>query len=223
MELDEMLQDTNIDDSIENLEDMENELQNDVAMAAVAAGVGVANQGMDIITKGSKLVGDALAWSDKVSDKAADVQKIKDILKFIEKEQSTLVLYAGKLLTKSIKGLSLQAHAITLALDEVHYLAKAVKVKSMDTRDFIEMQDELSEGRRFYRPTEESQELWGMSLESLLGTLKDAYTRTRKVREKMQRVQADIVMVQADIKSMVTLAKHNVDNRVREMTDNYKK
>jgi hypothetical protein len=70
---------------------------------------------------------------------AADVERIKGVLDFIKKEQVTLVQYAGKLLTHSISALSLNAHDIAKALEDVHFLARSVKSKSIDTKDYIEM------------------------------------------------------------------------------------
>jgi len=38
----------------------------------------------------------------------------------------------------------LNAHDITKALEDVHFMARACKSKAIDTKDYIEMQDELA-------------------------------------------------------------------------------
>lgn len=46
---------------------------------------------MDVVERGAKLIGDAVEWADKVTDEAADVDRIKGVLDFIKAEQVTLV------------------------------------------------------------------------------------------------------------------------------------
>lgn len=83
---------------------------------AINAGMDIADKGLDLIEKGAGLIGKGLEWADKVTDEAADVERIKGVLDFIKKEQHVLVQYAGKLLTHSITALSMNAHDITMAL-----------------------------------------------------------------------------------------------------------
>ena len=61
------------------------------AAAAITAGTEAAGVVMDSVEKGAKLIGDAVEWADKVTDEAADVQRIKGVLDFIKKEQHVLV------------------------------------------------------------------------------------------------------------------------------------
>jgi len=60
-------------------------------IAGIKAGTEAADKVMDIVERGAALVGDALEWADKVTDEAADVERIKGVLDFIRAEQSTLV------------------------------------------------------------------------------------------------------------------------------------
>ena len=41
---------------------------------------------MDIVERGAGLIGDSIKWADKVTDEAADVERIKGVLDFIRKE-----------------------------------------------------------------------------------------------------------------------------------------
>jgi hypothetical protein len=85
-----------------SLREMENslgsaklELQNMVdpvtVIAGIKAGTEAADKVMDVVERGAKRIGDAVEWADKVTDEAADVERIKGVLDFIKKEQVTLV------------------------------------------------------------------------------------------------------------------------------------
>jgi hypothetical protein len=65
-------------------------------MAGIKAGTEAAGAVMDVVERGAKLISDAIEWADKTTDEAADVERIKSVLDFIQQEQSTLVQYAGK-------------------------------------------------------------------------------------------------------------------------------
>ena len=52
------------------------------------------------------MIGDAVEWADKITTEAADVERVKAVLEFIEKEQGTLQQFTGDLLTKAVTSLS---------------------------------------------------------------------------------------------------------------------
>jgi len=197
------------------------ELQNMVdpitAIAAVKAGTEAADKVMDVVERGAKLVGDAVKWADQVTDEAADVERIKGVLDFIKQEQHVLVQYAGKLLTQSISALSLNAHDITKALEDVHFLARAVKSKSIDTKDYIEMQDELAGGAKLSKMTQDQLDLWQLTLESLLDTLETSHKKTHEIRIKLEQISRDIVKLKATIEGMVATAQTNVNARIAQL------
>jgi len=201
------------------------ELQNMVdpitAIAAVKAGTEAADKVMDVVERGAKLVGDAVKWADQVTDEAADVERIKGVLDFIKQEQHVLVQYAGKLLTQSISALSLNAHDITKALEDVHFLARAVKSKSIDTKDYIEMQDELAGGAKLSKMTQDQLDLWQLTLESLLDTLETSHAKTHEIRVKLENISRDIVKLKATIEGMVATAQTNVDARIAQLQREY--
>ena len=58
-----------------------------------------------------------------------------------------------------------------------------VKSKSVDTKDYIMMQDELSEGKKMTQLSDDQLDLWEMTLESLLDTLTAAVEHTTVIRE----------------------------------------
>lgn len=156
MQLNSMIDAQHLQGTIVNLKQQENNLMNaklDIqnlvdpmtVIAGVKAGTEAAGAVMDVVERGAALIGDAIEWADKTTDEAADVDRINGVLEFIRAEQTTLVQYAGKLLTHSISALSLNAHDITKALEDVHFMARAVKSKSIDTKDYIQMQDELAD------------------------------------------------------------------------------
>jgi len=107
------------------------------AIAAVKAGTEAAGEVMDVVERGAALIGDAIEWADKTTDEAADVERIQGVLDFVRTEQSTLVQYAGQLLTQSVSSLSLNAHDIKKACADVGYMAKSVKAKSEDVKSYI--------------------------------------------------------------------------------------
>merc|ERR1712110_1160232 len=118
---------------------MQNLVDPATAIATVNAGADAADKVMNVVERGAGMVNDAIKWADKVTDEAADVNRIRGVLDFIRAEQSTLVQYAGSLLTKSISALSLNAHEITKSIEDVHFMAKSVKAKAIDTKDYIEL------------------------------------------------------------------------------------
>jgi len=64
------------------------------------------------------------------------------------------------LLTHSISALSLNAYDITKALEDVHFMAREVKTKALDTKLYIELQDELSGGASMSTMTQDQLDLW---------------------------------------------------------------
>lgn len=71
-------------------------------------------------------------------------------------------------------------------------MARAVKSKSIDTKDYIEMQDELSTGK-IDTLSQDQLDLWELTLESLLDTLESAATKTHEIRVKLEVISRDIV------------------------------
>jgi hypothetical protein len=74
----------------DNLYGAKLELQNLVdpmtVIAGIKAGTEAADKVMDVVERGAKLIGDAVEWADKVTDEAADVERIKGVLDFIKQE-----------------------------------------------------------------------------------------------------------------------------------------
>lgn len=68
------------------------------------------------------------------------------------------------MLTQSITLLSLNALEISKALEDVYFLAKVVKSKSGDTKDYIDAQDALSGGKVVMTLTDDQKELWQITL-----------------------------------------------------------
>ena len=102
MNLNSMVDPHALQPTILNLQNLENnlygaklELQNladpMTVIAGIKAGTEAADKVMDVVERGAKLIGDAIEWADKVTDEAADVERIKGVLDFIKAEQSTLV------------------------------------------------------------------------------------------------------------------------------------
>jgi hypothetical protein len=60
-------------------------------MAAIKGGIEIADQALDVVERGVGMIGKAVEWADKVTDEAADVERIRGVLDFIKKEQMTLV------------------------------------------------------------------------------------------------------------------------------------
>lgn len=161
---------------------------------------------MDVVERGAALVGSAIEWADKTTDEAADVERINGVLEFIRQEQSTLVQYAGKLLTHSISALSLNAHDISKALEDVHFMARSVKSKSIDTKDYIELQDELAGESKSSTISPDQLDLWELTLESLLDTLETTHAKVNTIRLKLETISRDIVELKATIEGMVATA-----------------
>ena len=105
-------------------------------------GAKTAGEVLEVVSKGAGLIKDAVEWSGEAADKAADVKRVKAVMKFIKDEQNVLVEYTGDLLSESITSLSLGANNITSVLEDVHYLAKTVKSHTKDAKDYLEMMDE---------------------------------------------------------------------------------
>jgi len=121
------------------------------------------------------------------------------------------------LLTHSISALSLNAHDITKALEDVHFLARAVKSKSIDTKDYIEMQDELAGDAKLATLSQDQLDLWQLTLESLLDTLESAHAKTQAIRLKLETISRDIVTLKATIEGMVATAGTNVNARIDQL------
>jgi len=190
-------------------------------IAGVKAGTEAIDKVMDVVERGADLVGKAIEWADKTTDEAADVERINGVLEFIRAEQSTLVQYAGKLLTHSISALSMNAHDITKALEDVHFMAKAVKSKSTDTKDYIEMQDELAGESKLSTISPDQLDLWELTLESLLDTLETTHAKVNTIRVKLETISRDIVQLKATIEGMVATAQVNVNARMEELQREY--
>ena len=100
----------------------------------------------EIVKKGIAFIGKAVVWADKVTDEAADVPRIKGVLDWVQQQQAILVKYTGDKLTETIKDLSLTTLEITQSLEDLYFLSDMVKIKTEDTKAYIMMQDELTEG-----------------------------------------------------------------------------
>lgn len=70
---------------------MENLVDPATAIATVNAGVETADKVMDVVERGAGMINDAIKWADKVTDEAADVNRIKGVLDFVKAEQVVLV------------------------------------------------------------------------------------------------------------------------------------
>lgn len=115
----------------------------------------------------------------------------------------------------------MNAHDITKALEDVHFMARAVKSKSIDTKDYIEMQDELSGGKKLSTLSQDQLDLWELTLESLLDTLESSQTKTSDIRIKLEKISRDIVQLKATIEGMVATAQSQVDARIATLQREY--
>ena len=88
-----------------------------------------------------------------------------------------------------------------------------VKSKSVDTKDYIMMQDELSEGADMTQLTDDQLDLWEMTLESLLDTLTAAVEHTSTIKEKLEYISRALVVIKSDVTTMIVTAKDNVRER----------
>lgn len=190
-------------------------------VAAIKAGTEAADKVIDVVERGAKLAGEAISAIDNATDEAADVERIKGVLDFVKAEQATLVQYAGKLLTHSISALSLNAHDITKALEDVHFLAKGVKAKSIDTKDYIEMQDELAGDKKLSTISDDQLDLWELTLESLLDTMETAQKKSTEIRTQLEKISRETVQLKATIEGMVATAQVNVDARIAQLQKEY--
>lgn len=97
MQLNNMIDPNALQATIMNLKQQESnllntsiEIQNLVdpmtVIAGIEAGTEAADKVMDVIERGTKLVGDAIEWADKTTDEAADVERINGVLEFIRAE-----------------------------------------------------------------------------------------------------------------------------------------
>lgn len=118
------------------------------------------------------------------------------------------------------------AHDINKCLEDVHFMAKAVKSKAIDTKDYIVFQDDLAEeagGKKISTMSKDQLDLWAMTLETLIETLEEAKTKTGGIREKLDQTTVDTVKLKALIEGMVATAQANVDAQVanleRELED----
>lgn len=72
-------------------------------------------------------------------------------------------------------------------------MAKSVKAKSVDTKDYIEMQDELSGGKKISTLSQDELDLWELSLESLLDTLETSQKQANAIRVKLESISRETV------------------------------
>jgi len=97
LQLNSMIQPEQFQGSIMNLRQRENQLLNAkmgiqnlvdpvTAMAAIKAGTEAAGEVMDVVERGTALIGQAIEWADKTTDEAADVERIQGILDFVRQE-----------------------------------------------------------------------------------------------------------------------------------------
>jgi glycerate-2-kinase len=113
-------------------------LQNNVDPATVKVA-------MEVVDKVGEFVGAAVKWIDESSDKAADVERITAALTVVRDNRVTLVQYSEELLDKSIKALVLSAHQVYGAMQLVKSMAKIVKTKSVDTKEWMDSIAELDD------------------------------------------------------------------------------
>jgi hypothetical protein len=66
--------------------DLQNLVDPMTVIAGIKAGTEAADKVMDVVERGAALIGDAVEWADKVTDEAADVERIKGVLDFIKTE-----------------------------------------------------------------------------------------------------------------------------------------
>jgi len=167
-------------------------------MAAINGGLEIADKTITVVERTAGLIGKAVEWADKATDKAADTKRVTEVLDFIKKEQTTLVHYAGKLLTQSISLLSMNALEISNAVQDCYFLAKVVKAKSADTKIYIEAQDAIATGV-MTTLTDDQKELWKLTLQNLVQTLDQSAKSCKTIREKLDKIARDIT----DLKSMI--------------------
>jgi len=96
-------------------------------------------------------------------------------------------------------------------------MAKSVKAKSIDTKDYIEMQDELSAGKKISTLSQDELDLWELSLESLLDTLESSHKQANEIRVKLEGISRETVILKATIEGMVATAQVNVDARIKQL------
>jgi hypothetical protein len=97
-------------------------------------------------------------------------------------------------------------------------MARAVKSKSIDTKDYIQMQDELADPTKSIQSVSQDQmDLWELTLENLLDTLETSETKVREIRIKLEGISRDIVQLKATIEGMVATAQVNVNARIEEL------
>lgn len=147
---------------------------------------------MDVVNKGVNIIKDGIAWADEVTDKMANVEEVKALLSWVQDQSSLLVKYTGDMLTTSLVGLSTNANELMKSMQEVYFLAKSVKSKASDTRDYIQWQDDLADGGNA-TPNEDQMELWHITLETLIDCLDTSYERTKEIRLGLEAIQDDLV------------------------------
>jgi len=56
------------------------------AMMAVDKGLTIVDKGITVVERAAGLIGKGVEWADKVTDEAADVKRISEVLDFVKKE-----------------------------------------------------------------------------------------------------------------------------------------
>jgi len=126
---------------------------------------------MTVVDKVGEFVGAAVKWIDESSDKAADVERITAALNVVRDNRVTLVQYSEQLLDKSIKALTLSADQVYKAMQLVKSMAKIVKVKSVDTKEWMDSIAELDD-------PQDMLDTWAVAVQELTYVLTTAHERT---------------------------------------------
>jgi len=126
---------------------------------------------MEVVDKVGEFVGAAVKWIDESSDKAADVERITAALNVVRDNRVTLVQYSEQLLDKSIKALTLSADQVYKAMQLVKSMAKIVKVKSVDTKEWMDSIAELDD-------PQDMLDTWAVAVQELTYVLTTAHERT---------------------------------------------
>lgn len=131
---------------IQNLDFISNELNDGIKkltwLQQKDEGIDVKG-GIKIAEEALGMVAGAIQYVGKATDDAADVKRVEEVLAFVRQEKVILVRYTGDMLTESITVLNQSANKMYKSMQKVKSLAKGVKNKAVDIRDWTESFDEL--------------------------------------------------------------------------------
>jgi hypothetical protein len=180
-------------------------LQNNIDPATVAVA-------MTVVDKVGEFVGAAVKWIDESSDKAADVERITAALSVVRDNRVTLVQYSEELLDKSIKALVLSAHQVYGAMQLVKSMAKIVKTKSVDTKEWMDSLAELDD-------PQDQLDTWAVAVQELTVVLQVAHQRTTEIHGALDNTLNTMVKMRSAIDSMVERTTININAETARLAD----